>query len=120
MIGWGTDLCRTYCNGTRSVAVRYYALGGELLWPCANMLASFIPPGQVVLELPVPWWTRREDVAVEVGEQRLAVAVRGTALELERDCGWWCRCALKDPVCRRSNRRYPVSLACLSLCLLYL
>lgn len=84
------------------------------------MLDPSVLPGQVVLELPVPWWTRREDVVVEVGEQRLAVAVRGTALELERDCGWWCRCAPWKTLCASKLQKYGVSLACLSSCFLQL
>ncbi|GLC41262.1 hypothetical protein PLESTB_001081600 [Pleodorina starrii] len=45
-------------------------------------------PDEVVLELSLPWWVQSEDVAVEVGARRLAVAVRGVGLQLERHY-WW-------------------------------
>ncbi|PNH08207.1 hypothetical protein TSOC_005293 [Tetrabaena socialis] len=41
-------------------------------------------PDEVVVELELPWWVRAEDVAVEVGGRRLAVAVRGLELRLAR------------------------------------
>ncbi|EFJ45148.1 molecular chaperone, partial [Volvox carteri f. nagariensis] len=43
---------------------------------------------EVVLEIALPWWVRAEDVTVDVEPRRMAVAVRGVGLHLERHY-WW-------------------------------